>query len=340
MGWKAAVTGLELVMRFKTRLLFNSCGRKYPTQRMASIEMSINQQMTSKQWAQLAALSFLWGGSFFFVGIAIKELPPFTIVMARLGLAALILLVFTKLVGFRLPTSLSTWKSFFVMGLIGNVIPFSLIVWGQSHIASGVAAILNAATPLFTVLVAHFLTSDEKMSANKVIGVIIGFCGVAIMIGPAALLGSGTYLLGQLAIIGATISYGFAGVYGRKFKGLGMEPAAITTCQITAAALLMLPLCLLIDQPWTLSPPSLETWASLFGIAALSTALAYLLFFALLGSAGATNLSLVTFLVPVSAILLGVLILGERLEPKHFAGMALIAAGLAAIDGRLLKRLS
>lgn len=287
----------------------------------------------------LIALSILWGGSFFFIGVAVKELPPFTIVTLRVGLAAIALLIVCRIMGLRLPREGRIWRAFFAMGILNNIIPFCLIVWGQTHIASGVASILNATTPLFTVIVAHFLTVDEKLSPKKLAGVLIGFVGVATMIGPSALGGSGSNLWGQLAILGAATSYAFAGIFGRRFKAMGVAPLMTATGQISSSTLMLIPVALLIDQPWTLAMPSISTWGALLGIALLSTALAYLLFFRILSSAGATNLALVTFLIPVSAILLGSLVLGEQLEMKHFAGMAMIAAGLIAIDGRLLRRL-
>nr|WP_083807294.1 DMT family transporter [Agrobacterium tumefaciens] len=295
--------------------------------------------MDASEWGMLVALSLLWGGSFFFIGIAVKELPPVTIVTLRVSLAAAALLIVCRIMGLHLPRQWAVWRAFFGMGLLNNIIPFCLIVWGQTHIASGLASILNATTPLFTVIVAHFLTADEKMTGNKLAGVLIGFAGVATMIGPAAFGGAISGLWGQIAILGAAISYSFAGIFGRCFKAMGVPPLMTATGQISSSTLMLIPAALLIDKPWTLAMPSLGTWGALIGIALLSTALAYLIFFRILATAGATNLALVTFLIPVSAILLGSLILGEQLEIKHFAGMAMIAAGLAAIDGRLPAKL-
>jgi drug/metabolite transporter (DMT)-like permease len=223
------------------------------------------------------------------------------------------------------------------MGLLNNVAPFCLIVWGQAHIASALAAILNATTPLSTVVVAHFLTDDEKMTGKRLAGVLFGLAGVAVMIGPDALKGLGGDLAAQLAVLLAAVSYAFAGVYGRRFARMGVAPLGAATGQVTASTIVLAPIALLVDRPWTLAPPSLAVWGAVVGIAALSTALAYVLYFRILATAGATNLLLVTFLIPISAILLGVLLLGERLDLRHFVGMALIGAGLAAIDGRLLN---
>lgn len=296
--------------------------------------------MGAQEWGMLIMLSLLWGGSFFFIGIAVKALPPFTIVALRVSLAAVALLVFLRLAGLSMPRDPRVWLAFFGMGLLNNLIPFSLIVWGQTHIASGLASILNATTPLFGVIVAHLLTDDEKLTVNRFAGVVVGFLGVAMMIGPAALGGLGSNLVAQLAVLGAALSYSLAGVFARRFKRMGVAPIVTATGQVSAASIMLVPLSLRVDHPWTLTMPGLDVWAAIVGIALVSTALAYVLFFRILETAGVTNLMLVTFLIPVSAILLGAMFLGETLEPKHFLGMTLIAAGLAAIDGRLLRLFS
>ena len=233
----------------------------------------------------------------------------------------------------RMPRAPGLWAAFLGVGLLNNAVPFALFVWGQHHIASGLAAILNATTPLFTVVVAHLLTPDEPLTPGKAAGVAVGFVGVVVMLGADLLAGLGTGLLTQAACLAATLSYAFAGVFGRRFRRMGVPPLATAAGQVTASTLVMLPLALLVDRPWALPGPG--TWAALVGLGLLSTALAYVLYFRLLAAAGATNLLLVTFLIPVSAILLGALALGEELETKHFIGMALIGAGLAFIDGRL-----
>jgi len=300
---------------------------------------AIHKAMTPLEWGMLLALSLLWGGSFFFVGVAVTELPPFTIVLLRVALAAAVLWLIIKVTGLKMPATAGLWSSFFGMGILNNLIPFSLIVWGQTHIAIGLASILNATTPLFTVVVAHYLTSDERMTGGRMFGVIAGLAGVAVMMGPAALKEIGVNLLAQAAVLAAALSYAFAGIYGRRFKRLGVPPLLTATGQVTASAVLLAPVALIIDRPWALAMPNLDTWAALIGLAAISTALAYVLYFRILATAGATNLLLVTFLIPVSAIFLGAAILGERLDPEHFIGMALIGAGLAAIDGRVEKKL-
>jgi len=295
--------------------------------------------MGTQEWSMLIALSVLWGGSFFFNGVAVKELPSLTIVLLRVGIAAVTLWTVLMLLNIRMPRMKGLWPAFFGMGLLNNAIPFALFVWGQHHIASGLAAILNATTPLFTVLVAHFLTRDEKLSAGKMAGVVLGLLGVILMLGTELLSGLGTGLVAQLACLGAALSYAFAGVFGRRFNRMGVPPLATATGQVSASSLVMLPLVLAVDHPWTLAPPSSGTWAALFAIGVASTALAYILYFRILAAAGTTNLLLVTFLIPVSAILLGSLLLDERLDAKHFAGMVMIGFGLALIDGRILAGL-
>lgn len=289
------------------------------------------------EWGMLLALAAVWGGSFFFNSIAVRELPVFTVVVSRVALAAIILLVILWLRGERMPGGKMVWAAFFGMGLLNNAIPFSLIVWGQQHIASGAASILNASTPLFTVILAHFLTRDERMTGGKLGGVLVGFIGVAVMIGVDALRDLGVHVVAQFMCLAGAVSYAFAGIFGRRFRAMGITPMSTATGQVIASSAILLPLVMVAEQPWTLPPPSLKAVGALIGVAAISTALAYVLYFRILATAGATNLLLVTFLIPVSASLLGTLFLGEVLQPRHFAGMALIGLGLAAIDGRPWK---
>jgi drug/metabolite transporter (DMT)-like permease len=298
---------------------------------------AIAPSMGWREWGLLVTLSILWGGSFFFIGVAVSELPTFTIVALRVLFAALSLAVFFAVTGRAIPMRGEAWRAFFGIGVLNNIIPFSLIVWGQAHIASGLASILNATTPLFTVLVAHWLTADEKLTPQRATGVAVGFAGVVLMIGPAALNEGRTDLLAQLACLGAALSYAFAGVYGRRFRRLGLAPLQTTFGQVVASSLVLVPLALIVDRPWTLPMPSIPTSAAVIALAVVSTSLGYAMYFRILARAGATNVVLVTFLVPVSAILLGAAVLGERLQPRHFAGMALIGMGLAAIDGRLVR---
>jgi drug/metabolite transporter (DMT)-like permease len=293
--------------------------------------------MTSLEGGMMLVLALFWGGSFFFVGIAVKELPPLTIVATRVSLAALILWIFARAVGIALPKSWRALRAFFLMGLINNVIPFGLIAFGQTQLASGLAAILNATTPLFTVLLAHFLSHDERLTGLRLAGALCGFLGVAGMIGPQLILGFGGGGLAQVAILGAAVSYALASLFGRRFRQWGIDPIATATGQVTASSLTLVPLALFFDRPWTLALPSPTTFLALAAIASFSTALAYVLYFRILAGAGATNVVLVTLLAPVSSILLGAIFLHEHLEVRHFAGLGLIALGLAFIDGRPIR---
>ncbi len=296
--------------------------------------------MSLRVWIWLLSLSVLWGGSFFFAKVAIGELRPLTVVFARVALAALALNLILSLSGRSLFRRGTPWPAFIAMGLLNNMIPFSLIFWGQTQIASGLASILNATTPLFTLVVAHLATRDERMDGAKVAALLTGFAGVTLLVGPDLLVGDQSGFMGQLACLAAALSYAFAGVYGRRFQTMGVAPMQAAAGQVTTSAILILPIMLMIDQPWNLpAPPSATVWAALAALALLSTALAYVLYFRILAAAGATNLLLVTFLIPVTAILLGTVFLEEQLAPRHFAGMALIGIGLAVLDGRITARL-
>jgi drug/metabolite transporter (DMT)-like permease len=290
--------------------------------------------MTRTDWLTLWALSLLWGGSFFFVEIALRGLPVLTIVWLRVALAAIILAGGMRLAGVAFPGR-RVWPALLVMGLLNNAVPFTLFVLAQGQISGALASILNATTPLFTVLVAHLATQDERITAPKAVGLGLGFAGVVVMLAGAKVGGA---VAAKLACLMAALSYAFAGVWGRRFCRLGVAPLATAFGQVTAASVLLAPVWLWLDQPWTLAWPGAEVAGAIFGIAALSTALAYLLYFWLLASAGATNLLLVTFLIPISATALGWLVLGERLLPQHVAGFALIVLGLAAIDGRIVRK--
>ena len=295
---------------------------------------AINRSMTATEWGLLILLCLVWGGSYFYIGVAVKALPPFTIVAFRVSVGAALLYLIVRVSGQRMPRDGTTWRAFFVMGLTNNVIPFSLIAWAQGHVPSGFAAILNATTPIFAVILANFLTVDEKMTPGRLAGVVIGFLGVAVMIGPDAFAGVTTDLLADLALLVASVFYAFSPIYGRRFARQGLSPMVAATGQFTAASVMIVPISLVFDAPWTLPMPGLPVWAALLGLAAISTAFAYLIYYRILATAGAVNLMLVTFLVPVSAIVLGALFLDERLAPIHFLGMGVIGLGLAAIDGR------
>ncbi len=300
--------------------------------------MSTARAMNGQDWAILLFLSVLWGGSFFFIEIALRSVQPLTLVLIRVVLASAMLWLYLLARKERFAIPPGALLAFLVLALLNNVVPFVLFAWAQQSIDGGLASILNATTPIWGVIVAHLALDDERATSGKVIGVLLGFAGVAVMIGADLLRDIGTQVLAQLACLGATLCYALAGVYARRFRAMGVSPIGVSTGQLTAAAIVMLPVVLLFESPWTAAAPSASGWAAMLGLALFCTTLAYILYFRLLASAGATNSLLVTFLIPITAILLGVLILGEQLEPRHFGGMALIGAGLAAIDGRLLRR--
>jgi drug/metabolite transporter (DMT)-like permease len=292
---------------------------------------AIERTMGARAWALLVALAVLWGGTFFFVEVAILDLPPLTIVALRVGVAAIALNLVLVVLGRRLPTSRAALAAFLGMGVINNAVPFSLLVWGQIEVTGGLAAILNATTPLFAVLVAQVFTRDERAGPTRIVGVAVGILGAVVVIGPGALASAGASVLAQIACLGAALAYAFAGVFGRRFRRLGIPPLETATGQVIASSLIMAPLALLVDQPWALPAPSLETWAAVLGLALLSTALAYVLYFRILALAGAVNLLLVT------ALLLGAAFLGEVVHLRELLGMGVIGAGLALIDGRLVR---
>ena len=288
-------------------------------------------------WGLLVLLSLLWGGSFLCVGIALQELPVLTIIALRVSLAALVLWGIALFCGHQLPRGRKTWQAFLALGLLNNVIPFGLIVFGQQTIGAGLAAILNATTPLWTVLVAALFLADERFSKQKLFGVLLGLVGVIVMVGPDSLAGISRNLGAQLAVLGATLSYAFASVFGRRFAAAKISPLHTALGQVTASSFILMPLALMIDTPWASALPSQATIFAILGLAVLSTAGGYLLFFNILERAGATNVSLVTLLIPPSAIAMGMLFLEETLQGIHFIGLALIILGLLSLQGRLFR---
>lgn len=296
---------------------------------------AISPRMSSGDWAQLLFLSLIWGGSFFLTGVAVKGLAPLTLVAVRVSVACAVLWAVVLMRGAAIPRAPRIWGTFLVMGALNNALPFFLIAWGQQSIPSGLASILNATTPLFTVLIGAALLSDERASAGKFAGVLMGLAGVAVMMGLDTVAGHGHALLPQLAVLGAALSYACAGAYGRRFRRLGLDPILAAAGMVTGACLIMVPSALLLEGwPQGVAAPY---WLAAVTIGVFGTGLAYIIYFNILARAGATSISLVTFLVPVTAILLGWLFLGEVLGPAHAIGMAMIALGLMLIDGRLTR---
>ncbi len=299
---------------------------------------TINSRMGLVEWSMLLLLSILWGGSYFFVEIALLEWSPLLIVAVRIVIAAPIIWGVVLAARLPVPQSRQAWTAFFWMGLLNNIFPFLLIVWGQKEIESGLAAILTAAAPIFTVIVAGVWLKDEPVTRSKLLGAVLGLIGVVVLIGPSALAGLDANLFAQMAVLGAALSYAFAGVYARRFPRMNIDPIVAAAGQLLMSAFVMIPLALMFEAPGQLLVTSAKVWITVGVMAVFSTALAYILYFRLLASAGATNAILVTLLIPVTAILLGAFILDERLHWSHFLGMAVIGLGLAVIDGRLWHR--
>jgi drug/metabolite transporter (DMT)-like permease len=288
--------------------------------------------MDARAWAMLIALSLLWGGSFFLGEVALRDFGPFSVAFARVAIAAAALTALHLCSRHAFPRGIRLWRDLLILGAINNALPFSLILWGQTQITGALASILNATTPLFTMLLASVLISDERFTPGRLLGMLLGVAGVSIMLGAEVLRELGGQAWAQLAILLAALSYACAAVFGRRFRGIA--PLSIATGQTICSSVVMLPLMLLMAESWY-PQNGVSSILALVGLGVLSTALAYLLYFRILASAGATNLMLVTFLIPVSAIALGWSILGERLTAEQTSGMTLIALGLAAIDGRL-----
>lgn len=290
----------------------------------------------ARDWSLLAMLSILWGGSFFFNGAALRELSPLTLVFLRVALGATILLPLLRMQGIRWPKGMMGWKPFIVIGLLNNVIPFSLIVIGQTFIPSGLASILNATTPLFTVLVMA-AAGEEALQVRRVAGVALGLLGVIILRGWGIETRTGQGL-GILLCLGGALSYGFAALAARRLLK-DAAPLGTATFQLMASSVMMAFVAGAVEQPWHLPMPGLTTWLAVLGLAVLSTALAYIVFFQILRRSGASNVMLVTLLIPVTAILLGWLLLGEPISMREIAGAIVIGSALLVIDGRAVSLL-
>lgn len=300
--------------------------------------MTQSPKLDGQGWALIAILSILWGGAFFLIEIGLRSFPPLTLVFARLALAVPPMWLAMRLMGERLPAGLRIWALLTVVGALNCALPFALFFWGQQYLDSGYASILNATTPLWGVITAHFLTSDEKATPARILGVVAGMAGIIVMVGPEAMKGLSDNLLAQIACLVSTVFYSFAAIYGRRLSQSALTPMAVATGQTITAALLMIPLVLIVDQPWTIAGPSTPSTLAAITLALFSTALAYTLYFRLIDRSGASNAQLVAFLMPILAVILGILFLGETLSVGQIAGAALIAIGLVILDGRLFRR--
>ena len=295
------------------------------------------QTMGTAAWMMLIALSIVWGGSYFFVEVALVAHGPLTIVTARITIGALGLLLALLFLRQRLPGTVIAWRDLLVMGILNNVLPFSLISWGQTHIDAGPASILNATTPFFTIGLAHFLLSGERATRARLIGIAFGVAGVAVLAGPTAIEGLSGGTKGQTAVLAAAACYAFAGIWGKRRLG-GMAPMAAATGMLVASSVVIVPITFFFEGLPNLSM-EIEIWGALIGIGLLSASLAYFLYFKILAVAGANNLLLVTMLIPPTALLLSVLFLDEAVGVSAMAGMGLIGFGLVVIDGRVVRGL-
>jgi len=291
--------------------------------------------MKNADWLRLIALSAVWGSVFLFVTLAVRSIPEFTLVFLRLALAAAGFWLFIVATGGRMPRDRKLWGEFLISGLITNAIPFSLITWEQTQVEGGIASVLNAMTPCFVVVLAHFLTKDEKASVRKAVGVLVGFLGAYVLMSPDLEGGVSMRGLGQIAGLVASLAHALAGIYGKRFRAL--SPVVAATGTLTCAALWLLPVALIIDRPWSMRPDPVALGA--VTALGLLTVAAYLLYYRILPSAGATNLMLATLLSPVFAYILGAVFAGESIYPTSVAGMFIIVIGMLIMDGRVLQRL-
>jgi len=295
----------------------------------------LQKTISSRAWAELLLLSFIWGGSFLSIRIALDEIGPLTAVAHRTGWAMLILWAYVVARRLALPIGWRVWGAFLVMGLLNNVIPFSLMAWGQLHIETGLTSILNASTAIFGVIAAAVFFADEQLTARKAIGVTIGFAGVSTAIGLAAFKDFDIRSLGQLAVIGGTISYALAGVWARRMLG-HLSPQVAAAGMLSGASLIAIPMAYVVEGPFRLDLEP-RTWAAISYYAIVATAIAYMLYYPVLGMAGSGNLMLCTLLVAPVAIVLGAVVLGEALPLRAYAGFTLLALGLLILDGRIWK---
>lgn len=290
-------------------------------------------RMGPGQWLMLITLSVIWGGSFFFNEIALRGLPPLLVVWCRIAVGALGLLAMAAVSSLEIRPYLSYWKEFLVIGVLNTFVPFSFIVWGQQHIDSGLASVINATTPAFTILVANFFTSDERASVRKFAGAVLGLGGVATLIGADALSGFGNHILGQGAVMCAALSYACSATYARRISGV--PPMVMACLQLSLVTVLMTPVVFFLTRPWELPMPSMDVVGAVVGLGLICSALAYILFFRILTTAGATNVQLVTLFIPFSASTLGIAFLGEPFSWRLAVGIVIVSTAALLIDGRI-----
>ncbi len=292
--------------------------------------------MSLRNWTLLVVLGLVWGGAFLFAKVAVAEIPPFVLVFLRVSIACGTLLAALWHQGLLTRLTSQLILPFLIMGLLNNAIPFSLLFLGQTAIGAGLASILNATTPIFTVAVASVLVKQETLQGNRVAGVVLGVIGVAVMLSSSLSGLASDPVWAQVCCLGAAVSYALAATYAKRFKSL--PPQVSSTGQLMGSSLLMCPVALATGAGWSPADVSVTTWTNVLALGVLATAVAYLIYFRLLADAGATNASLVTLLVPASALFFGWLLLGESLSPAQLAGFGILLIGLIVLDGRVLRQ--
>ena len=289
--------------------------------------------MTPHTWLLMLTLGLIWGGTFFLSEILLLELSPFQIVFHRVSIAALIMVLYLKIKGIALPKDGRTWAALAVMGLLNNAIPFSAIVFGQQYITGGMASILNSTTAFFGVMLSGLILKEEAITAPKFIGVIMGILGVAMIMGFDTLSSLSLTNIGQILIMVSSISYAFAGIWGKfQVKNLGVEVTA-TGMLITSSVWMFILSTTVEGLPF--EALSMRSALSILTFAILCTAVAYLLYFAILNQAGAANLTLVTIIIPPFALILDAVALGEMVSLQEILGFLVISMGLLVISGKL-----
>jgi drug/metabolite transporter (DMT)-like permease len=294
--------------------------------------------MSGRGWMWLGLLSLIWGSGFLLTTIAVRDMPPATSILIRLVLATAVLAPLLRRRRLALPRGLRGWTPFLVLGLLNTTLPFTLNAWSLTRIDSGIAGILTATVPIFTVIVAHLATRDERATGAKVTGIGLGMAGVVLILGmDADALTSGS-TAGKLAVLLASVLYGMGAVYARSLQGI--PPLMLAFGQIVTSVLYLTPFVLVVDRPWEATTWGAGTLAAIVALGVFGSAAAYLIFYSLLTTSGAIAASLVAYLIPLVAVVLGVLFLDERLLGQHVAGMVLILSAMALIDGRLVQRLA
>ena len=292
---------------------------------------AISSSGTYRHLLLLVFLATLWSSSFAAIKIAVGTIPPLTLAAGRIVLAAVVLYAFIALKGQRLPRSGRMWTLFFLIGILGNGLPFTLIAWGEQRIDSGLAAILMAVMPLATLLLTHAFTEDERLTAPKAIGVAIGFAGVVLLVGPEAFGGLGGTVWRQLAVAGGAVCYAVAATIARSLPP--SPPAVRSAAVMMCAAVQMIPFVVLVDAPWTLSP-SLDSVAAVVYLGLLPTALATIIFFQLISARGATFVALNNYLIPALGVIWGAAVLGERISLPAVGALAVILVGIGITNLR------